>query len=319
MNRVAVTGSHGYIGSVLRMILSDHGVDVYACDNRSDIGSLPVHCNSYTKSLLRCSFDEDEFIYTVIAGNIDTIYHLAGTSLVGPDATDPLLYYWNNTARTATMLKKLTDRGWRGHIIFSSTAAVYGSSDQPLRETDITAPNSVYGASKLLTEQILATASKYGINTTTFRFFNVAGALDEMGEEHEDTHLISRLCVAALNHSTVSVFGTDYPTSDGTCIRDYVDVCDICRALIYAANNGIYGTYNLGTKTGTSVLDMISIFNEVTGRNVSWQQADRRPGDVPSLTADSTEFQRTGFKYKYNVRDVIKSSWDYFRKAEYGF
>lgn len=314
MTNVAVTGSHGYIGSVLRKMLTDSGVNVYACDNRWDLSLLPVDFNAYAKQVLAWSYDSDQFVSAVIANKIKTIYHLAGTSLVGPDAMDPLLYYWNNTARTTTLLKKLSDRGWRGHIIFSSTAAVYGGSDQPLQETDIPAPNSVYGASKLFTEQILAHADKYGMKATTFRFFNVAGALGEMGEEHEDTHLVSRLCMAAIDNSTINVFGVDYPTHDGTCVRDYVDVRDICRAQIHAAENGVYGTYNLGTKTGTSVLEMIKIFNEETNNNVVWQQADRRAGDAPSLTADPTKFQRTGFEYKYDVRDVITSSWEYFRK-----
>lgn len=313
MNNVAVTGSHGYIGSVLRKMLDERGLNVHCCDNRVDYNqNTNKDYRDYVYDMYTCSFDDDEFVSNIIRHDINTIYHLAATSLVGPDLTDPMLYYWNNTGNTINFVRKLIARGWDGHIVFSSTAAVYESKDRPLLETSDTKPLSAYGISKLQCEHVLNSAHRYGINTTSFRFFNVAGAYDEMGEEHEDTHLVSRLCVSALSGTPLVVYGADYPTADGTCIRDYVDVRDICRAQIHASDQRVFGTYNLGTKTGTSVKEMIDLFNKHTLNDVKYNIGERRFGDAAYLTADPSKFESTGFKYNYDTIDVITSSWEYF-------
>lgn len=314
--KIAVTGSHGYIGSVLRKMLYNHAHDVYACDNQMSHWKKSDY-RDYCYNAYDCSYDEDLFIDAVCKDGVEVIYHFAATSLVGPDSEDPLLYYWNNVARTTNMIKKLADNGWKGHIVFSSTAAVYASKHTPLVENDLTVPANVYGNSKLMCETVLLEGQKYGIDTTVFRFFNVAGAFHEMGEEHEDTHLISRLCAAALGDNTISIFGNDYSTVDGTCVRDYVDVRDICRAAMYAMYKKLYGVYNLGTNTGTSVKQVVEIFNQLTENNVHTIVGPRRAGDAAFLTADSSLFEATGFNYTYDISDVITSSWDYFR-GEYG-
>lgn len=304
MNNVAVTGSAGYIGSILCDMLEDQGSNVLRCD-------IDAKTSGYWGS-----FDDHEFIRMIELHHTDTIYHLAATSLVGPDSEDPLLYMWNNTSRTTNFLHLLIQLGWQGHIIFASTAAVYASSvfEQPLTEKDRTDPSSVYGKSKLRCEEVLNMCSQYGINVTNFRFFNVAGAHNGKGEELSDTHLLSRMCWSVLNNEPLTVYGNNYPTHDGTCVRDYIDVRDVCRAQLFAAQNKVYGTYNLGTKKGHSVVTMISMFDKFTNNLVPYEYGDRRPGDVHYLTADPDLFIKQGFEYKYNLEQTIVSTWEHFKR-----
>ena len=304
MNNVAVTGSAGYIGSVLCDMLEEQGSNVLRCD-------IDAKTSGYWGS-----FDELEFTRMIDLHRTDTIYHLAATSLVGPDSEDPLLYMWNNTSRTTNFLHNLIQLGWQGHIIFASTAAVYASSvfEQPLTEKDRTDPLTVYGKSKLRCEEVLNMSTHYGMKVTNFRFFNVAGAHNDKGEELFDTHLLSRICWAALTGNPVTVYGNNYTTRDGTCIRDYVDVRDICRAQLFAAQNKVYGTYNLGTKHGLSVYEMIDNFNVYTGTKVHFKIGERRPGDLHHLTANSDLFIKQGFNYKYNLEQTITSTWEHFKR-----
>ena len=307
---VAVTGSHGFIGSVLCRVLTEAGHDVYACDNKKFLG--PDF--RYFKTVVNCSFDDDYYIDMIHRHDIHIIYHLAATSTVGPDATDPWLYYSNNPARTTNLIKKLADRGWKGHIVFSSTAAVYGDKDYPVRETNSTEPTNNYGFSKLMCEHILREGHKYGINVTILRYFNVAGAYDDLGEEVEDTHLLSRICTAACDGTDVTVFGTDYSTDDGTCVRDYIHVRDVCRAQLHAVDKKLYGTYNLGTNRGASVGEMINVFETYTGVNIQHKTGPRREGDPPFLVANGQKFVDTGFEYKHSsLQEIVTSQWEHFK------
>lgn len=306
--KVLITGSHGYIGSVLSSMFKERGDMVIGCDNDLDKDDPP---NIFARRL-RSSFDEGFVISMVLLYKIDVIVHLAAASTIGPDSDDPLWYHYNNTARTISLLHKLHHAGWKGHIIFASTAAVYASSAVPVHELDIISPGSVYGRTKLDCEKVL----KHWDKTTVFRFFNVAGAHNGFGEEAEDTHLISKISTAALNRRPVCIYGGDYPTRDGTCVRDYVHVYDICSAIIFSAEQEVYGTYNLGTQTGFTVKEVIEQFNMHTGQNVEYTIGERRPGDEPFLVANPSWFERkTGFTYKYKLRDIINSSWEYFKNG----
>lgn len=309
---VAVTGSHGYIGSVLRKTLTELGHDVYACDNKPLISNL-----NYLKTIATCSFDDDQYVSMVVMYGCKTIFHLAASSLLGPSATDPLLYYQNNTARTINLIKKLADRGWKGRIVFSSTAAVYGDQlTGVVTENSPLQPCNFYGKSKLACEEILSVAHMYGIDVTIFRYFNVAGAYDDMGQESGEPHLITRICNAAAGRNPLTVYGDDYPTEDGTCIRDYVHVRDICNAQIYAMDNQINGTFNLGTFTGTSVKEIISGFIDVNRINVEYEIGKRREGDPTTLIAYPYEYTTTGFKYKHSQLDnILQSAWEYFKNG----
>ena len=319
--KVAVTGSHGYIGWVLRKTLTERGIDVYACDNKEYLGGDFRHL----KSVLHCSYDDHAFIQTVITNQIDTIFHLGASSLLGPSATNPLLYYWNNTARTINMIKQLTDLGWQGHIIFSSTAAVYGAQDDPVTESSALTPCNNYGHSKLMCENVLDIAPKYGIDVTVFRYFNVAGAYEDIGQDTGEPHIITRICNAAAGDAPLSVFGNDYPTDDGTCVRDYVHVRDVCEAQIHAMNlqrgGRIRGVnkYNLGTNTGTSVYEIISAFIDVNRIDVPYSIGRRRAGDPAFLVANPDKFVDTGFEYQYSsIEQIVESAWYYYKGKSNG-
>jgi UDP-glucose 4-epimerase len=312
---VLVTGSHGYIGSVLCKVLTEAGHNVVAVDNKKFLGGD----FRYFRTVYHHSFDSDMVANLVITEKIEVIYHLAATSLVGPDALDPIEYYWNNVSHTTNMVHKLIERGWKGRIVFASTAAVYSPQSnmlgRPFDEYSQVDPASVYGRTKLICEDVLKHATKYGIKTSIFRFFNVAGAVDDLGEEHEDTHLISRICHAALGHSDMKVYGDNFDTPDGTCIRDYVHVLDVCRAMMCYRPEAPLEVYNLGTGQGASVKQVIDFFTCVTGIDVPYEVVRRRAGDVSTLVADGSAFKRdTGFQYQHSfLVEIIETSWEYFR------
>ncbi len=308
---VAVTGSHGYIGSVLCKTLTEAGHDVFACDNKKFLGGD----FRYFKTIVNQSFDCDYYVDMIIYHNIQTIFHLAASSLLGPSVTDPLLYYTNNTGRTAAFVKKLADRGWKGHIIFSSTAAVYGNKPTPCKETDGTYPINHYGHSKRMCEKILNSAHVYGIRTTTFRYFNVAGAYEDIGQDAGEPHIVTRICNAAHSGHPLIVFGSDYSTRDGTCVRDYLHVRDVCNAQVHAMDIGcdVYQTFNLGTKEGTTVFEIIKAFVEVNKVHVPYNVGGKREGDPAVLIADPQSFIDTGFTYKHSsIEDITSSAWRKF-------
>jgi UDP-glucose 4-epimerase len=307
---VLVTGSHGYIGSVLCKTLTEAGHRVFACDTKQHLGGN----FDYLYTVYHRSFDDDEVLDVIDYNQIDTIFHLAASSLLGPSATDPLLYYHNNTARTINLLNKLREREWKGHIIFSSTAAVYGDQGSIVTENaSILQPCNHYGHSKLMCEQAINVAHMYGIKTTTFRYFNVAGAYDDRGQDAGEPHIITRICNAVAGKAPLTVFGIDYKTKDGTCIRDYVHVRDVCRAQIHAMDNKVEGIYNLGTQDGTSVLEIINAFEDVNKVNVEFQSGMRRTGDPAYLVAAPWKFMDTGFEYKHStIEEIVKSAWSYY-------
>lgn len=311
---VVVTGCNGYIGSILSEILIERGYNVLGCD------LVGVHPNS--KLVNFCiDFSDNRFIDCIVRGNVKTIFHLAATSLVGPSYTDPLSYYDNNVAKTISFLQKLKTVGWKGHIVFASTAAVYGnnSNKDSFVESDPLNPVNHYGQSKLICENVLNACRSYDITETNFRFFNVVGSYKDFGEENNDTHLLSRLCYSAINNQPFYLFGDDYPTRDGTCIRDYVHVVDVCEAQILASErlNNCTQTYNLGTHRGTSVYEMIAAFKKYTKQRIDVVVDKRRMGDPANLIANPNLFTgSTGFEYNHSsLKEMIKSTWEHFKKG----
>lgn len=311
---VAVTGCNGFIGSILTEMLLERGYNVYGCDCSG------VEPNPKLKNFWNGDFAQPIFIDWIVKAKVKTIFHLAATSLVGPSYTQPLEYYRNNTSSTSIFVDELNKQNWKGHIIFSSTAAVYGNrtSGVLFTEFDQTHPINHYGNSKLMAENILASAFVNGIICTSFRFFNVVGSYKSLGEEVDDTHLLSRLSFAALNQTPFHLYGNDYNTGDGTCVRDYVHVVDVCEAQIHALNTlGTTSTvFNLGTRQGTSVLEMVNAFQKFTNTNVNVVIDKRREGDPDVLVADPRKFiYTTGFEYKHSsLREMITSTWEYYKK-----
>ncbi|MDK8640292.1 UDP-glucose 4-epimerase GalE [Niallia taxi] len=257
---------------------------------------------------------------------IKAVMHFAAFSLVGESVQDPFKYYENNVANTLTLLKTMLKFNVK-NFIFSSTAATYGIPEEEIiLEKSNTAPINPYGRSKLMVEQILADFHEaYGLNYVVFRYFNAAGAHEsgEIGEKHDpETHLIPIILQHLLGQrESISVFGTDYPTEDGTCIRDYIHVTDLAAAHIKGVEALLDGskqaeTYNLGNGVGYSVKEVIETCENVTGKKANVVLADRRAGDPARLVASSNKiYEDLGWKAERGLESIIQSAWEWHKKA----
>ncbi|MCM3363560.1 UDP-glucose 4-epimerase GalE [Niallia sp. MER TA 168] len=255
---------------------------------------------------------------------IKAVMHFAAFSLVGESVQDPYKYYENNVANTLTLLKMMLKHNVK-NFIFSSTAATYGiPEDEMISESSKTAPINPYGKSKLMIEQILADFHQaYGLNYVVLRYFNAAGAHEsgEIGENHDpETHLIPIILQHLLGtREAISVFGTDYPTEDGTCIRDYIHVTDLAAAHIKALEALLNGskeaeTYNLGNGVGYSVKEVIETCERVTGKSANVIYADRRAGDPARLIASSHKiYEELGWKAERDLETIIASAWNWHK------
>jgi UDP-glucose 4-epimerase len=296
---VLVTGGAGYIGSHTVHALVDAGERVVVLDNLSTgfASALP-------KPLLPIVGDvgDPKLVGSLIEQHqVDAVIHFAGSTIVPESMRDPLGYYRNNTANSRTLIEAAVKGGVK-HFIFSSTAAVYGNPERvPVSEDDPTAPLSPYGWSKLMTEQMLRDAgAAYGLNHVILRYFNVAGA-DPKGRTGLSTagatHLIKVAVETALDRRPqMDVFGTDYPTPDGTCIRDFIHVSDLAHAhlaaLDYLRSGGTSQTLNCGYGRGYSVLEVLSAVGRACGHRLAVNLTERRPGDIMSSIADASRIRK---------------------------
>lgn len=322
MKTAIVTGAYGYIGSVLCKMLRERDYFVVGIDNdpraQADwVSSACIDrvdvCNDY----LLDDFASAEGLHVVREYRDATIFHLAANSLLGPSAYDPLSYYENNTAKTLHLLQSLRPSN---RLVFASTAAVYGVTDKVVKETSKISPPNNYGRSKLWCEHMIDSAYQIlDLKATSFRFFNVIGAYKGMGQLPETPHIINQLCDRALKRETFKINGDDFPTPDGTCIRDYVHVADICNAMIHADEymrdhkKSMHEKFNLGTNFGQSVKEIVDIFRK-TCYDVPVEVGPRRVGDPPFLVADPSKFiKKTGFMYEHSsdLEAMIKSAWEY--------
>jgi len=248
--------------------------------------------------------------------------------LVGESVSDPASYYQNNVGQTLNLLQAMKQTGHK-RLVFSSTAAVYGNPEQDaINENHPKNPINPYGRGKWMVEQILQDyAQAYGMDSVCLRYFNAAGADPSaaIGEKHNpETHLIPNILksVASGGELTLNVFGTDYPTSDGSCVRDYIHVNDLASAHLlageYLQNNAGYHAFNLGIGKGFSVLEVIKAAEAVTGQNIEYKPCDRRPGDPPTLVADSTLAQQTlNWQPAYtDIESIIKTAWPWHKNHE---
>jgi UDP-glucose 4-epimerase len=307
---VLVTGGAGYIGSHMVHALFDAGERVVVLDNLTTGFDWAV-ARGAVLVISDCG-DQPQVSALIAEYEIDAIVHFAGSIVVPESVRDPLGYYRNNTVNSRALIEAAVRRGVR-HFIFSSTAAVYGNPARiPMHEDDPTVPTSPYGSSKLMTEIILRDAgAAHGLRYMILRYFNVAGAdpLRRTGQSTRGaTHLIKVAVETALGlRPRVDVFGTDYPTPDGTCIRDYIHVCDLvrahCDALAYLRGGGESATLNCGYGRGFSVLEVIETVKRVSGVDFKVELAGRRAGDPAHIVA-GVDRARSTLKWQPRFDDL---------------
>lgn len=325
---VLVTGGAGYIGSHCVYGLIEKGEEVVIVDNLQTGHEDAVHPKArFYKGDIRDRVFLDKVFYE---NSIDSVIHFAANSIVGESMKQPLSYYDNNVYGTEVLLSAMNKNNVR-RIVFSSTAATYGEPERiPILETDRTEPTNAYGETKLAMEKMMKWADgAHGIKFIALRYFNVAGAHESglIGEDHRpETHLIPLILQVPLNkRETITVFGDDYDTHDGTCIRDYIHVMDLVEAHILALNKlragGSSTVYNLGNGEGFSVKEMIDAARRVTGHQIPAVVAGRRAGDPSKLIASSEKAQKElGWKARYaGVEEIISSAWKWHKSHPNGF
>jgi UDP-glucose 4-epimerase len=320
--KVLVVGGAGYIGSHMVKDLLDTGYDVITLDDLS---------TGHRELLPGGEFIEGGLGDTALLDNLFSthtilaVMHFAAFSLVGESVEKPLMYYRNNMAATAELLDSMIRHNVK-RFIFSSTAAVYGEPVEiPITESHPCNPTNPYGASKIAVERMLKDCdSAYGFKYISLRYFNAAGAdkSGKIGERHRnETHLIPLVLeVAAGRRENIKIFGANYPTPDGTCIRDYIHVSDLTSAHLLALKSLLSGgdsaVYNLGNNRGYSVREVIELARKVTGKPIPAIEADKRPGDPAILIASSDQIKKTlGWKPEYeDLETIIKTAWKWHQK-----
>ena len=317
--KILVTGGAGYIGSVVTEFLIGSGHEVVIIDNLSTghRGALDPGVEFHEGDLLDTGFVEN-----ILPGGVEAVCHFAAFSQVGESVADPLKYYTNNVTGAISLLGAMKRAGMR-NFLFSSTAAVYGEPEEvPITEDSVLMPVNAYGNTKLAIERMLGDCAKaWDLKALSLRYFNAAGASKDHGEDHDpETHLIPLLLDAAMGRrGELIVYGDDYPTRDGTCIRDYIHVKDLATAHVLGLEKlveGLSGVLNLGNGTGFSVLEVIEAASEITGLEVPHRIGDRRPGDPASLVASSARAEDLlGWKREFpEVERIIADAYEW-RKA----
>lgn len=323
-----VCGGAGYIGSHIVKLLVENGESVIVVDN---LETGHIDAVDERAILELGDLKDEEFLERVFSKHkIDGVIDFAAFSLVGESVEEPLKYFENNFYGTLCLLKMMKKHNIN-NIVFSSTAATYGEvENMPILETNKTEPTNPYGESKLAVEKMLKwSANAYGLKYTVLRYFNVAGAYPtaEIGEAHTcETHLIPIILQVALGkRDKISIYGDDYPTNDGTCIRDYIHVMDLADAHILALKRlkegGDSQIFNLGNGEGFSVKEVIEVARKVTGHSIPAEISPRRAGDPAKLIASSEKaMEILKWKPKYNkLEQIIESAWNWHKKNPNGY
>ena len=311
-----VTGGSGFIGSVVVRQLLDMGYEVSVFDNleRGHRSFVDRRAKLFEGDL------RDREVIGRVLGEVkpDAVLHFAAYALVGESMSDPMLYFDNNVSGGVNLLSAMERTGCR-RIVFSSSCATYGvPPGLPIEEDMPQRPTNPYGHSKLMFEQMCSwLAETKGLRPTFLRYFNAAGAVPEwgLGEDHEpETHIIPNVLKVALGQrDAVQIFGDDYPTPDGTCVRDYVHLKDLCSAHVLALEKESLGAYNLGTGNGISVMQIVEACRKVTGRPIPVKMCPRRPGDPPALYASGEKARREmGWDPQFSdVENIVKDAWEF--------
>jgi UDP-glucose 4-epimerase len=320
LKHILVTGGAGYIGSHTTRVLLDRGYDVTVVD---DLSRGYRHNVAPGRLRVMNTADIDGLVRLMAERPVDAVIHFAAYAAVGESTVKPEIYFANNTGGSLSLFTAMLRTGVR-LLVFSSTAAVYGMpASSPITEDFPYAPINPYGESKVMVEKILRWFdSIHGLRSISLRYFNASGAEPHgtLGEEHEpETHLIPLLLRAVKTGAPITIFGDDYPTPDGTCIRDYIHVLDLAEAHIVALESLLAGApsdhFNVGTGAGHSIREVIATVEEVTGKKVPYVIGPRREGDPPALVADSGKLQRTlGWKPRHaDLRGIVANAWEFER------
>jgi UDP-glucose 4-epimerase len=324
-DRVLVTGGAGYIGSVVTSQLLAKGCEVIVFDNFSNSrkpavpsGAKLVTGDTADRSLLDRVFTENR---------IDAVMHFAASIEAGESMKVPEKYFRNNTANSLTLLEAILAHKIP-RLVFSSTAALYGTPERtPIEETDLLHPTNAYGESKLLVEHMLSWFHRiHGLRYASLRYFNASGATPEHGEDHRpESHLIPLILQVALGkREHIDIYGTDYPTPDGTCVRDYIHVTDLASAhllVLDALREKEKLIYNLGNGRGFTVREVIETVRRVTGHPIPAREVDRRAGDPAVLVASSAKIKRDlNWEPQFpSLEAIVRSAWDWFRAHPDGY
>ena len=315
MINVIVTGVTGYIGGQIALRLIDAGYTVYGIDRREP----PKHLLGVCDGFLYQDFASDVALSWIIQKQPKAIIHCAGTSLVGPSVKDPSEYYNNNVVKTLRLLDIVKNSLSKCKFIFSSSAATYGEPVMnPIHEVDPKEPVSPYGESKLMIDMMLESYHRaYGLDYVSFRYFNACGADPQgrHGQEPGATHLIAKLLEATRDDGQFRIYGDDYPTDDGTCVRDYVHVDDVAQAHVLALYMRVPpGVYNLGSNQGTSVKQVMDRARTIVGKMPYIGVEARREGDPPVLVASADKYDAIGWRKNYTLDDMIQHSWNWYTR-----
>jgi UDP-glucose 4-epimerase len=319
---ILVVGGAGYIGSICSELLLDEGNAVAVLDNLSEGHRRAVDSRA---QFIEGDLQDRQHTASILSEiRPGAVMHFAASALVSESMRDPSKYFRNNIACGLNLLDAMVAVGVK-QFVFSSTCAVFGPPDRlPIDETFPTRPINPYGESKLAFEKILHWYDRiHGLKFISLRYFNAAGASKKFGEDHRlETHLIPNVLKVALGEKPhVEIFGTDYETPDGTCIRDYIHIVDLARAHILALGAKKSEFYNLGTGGGSSVHEVVEVSCKVTGRKIDSVKKPRRPGDPPRLIASSDKIKRElGWQPKFqSLEAIIESAWDWHQKFPRGY
>ncbi len=322
---ILVCGGAGYIGSHINKQLNKEGYETIVFDNLVYGHREAVKWGTFVKGDL-ANIDEIRDVFE--KNTIDAVFHFAAYAYVGESVTEPEKYYYNNVVNTLNLLKVMKEHGCN-KIIFSSTCATYGEPERvPITEDMPQNPINPYGMTKLTVERIFRDYQKaYDLQFAVLRYFNAAGADPdgEIGESHNpETHIIPLVLDAASGkRPDIKVFGTDYPTPDGSCIRDYIHVTDLAdahvRSLYYLEEGGVGDFFNLGNTIGTSVLEVVESAKKVTGKDFTVTLTDRRPGDPAKLVGSSEKARKVlGWEPKFaDIDTIVKHAWNWHENATY--
>jgi UDP-glucose 4-epimerase len=320
--KILVTGGAGYIGSVCTELLLNEGHQVAVFDNLSEGHRAALDPRA---EFIRGDLENRQQIAAAISKTRpDAVMHFAANALVGESMRNPSKYFRNNVANGLNLLDAVGGAGVQ-RFIFSSTCAIFGPPERlPIDETVPARPINPYGESKLLFEKMLRWYGEiHGLRFVSLRYFNAAGASAKFGEDHRlETHLIPNVLKVAMGQQPrVEIFGTDYETPDGTCIRDYIHILDLARAHILALGSSKCEFYNLGTGGGASVREVIDCCRRITGLKIEVVEKPRRPGDPARLIASSGKIKRElGWKPQFESLDaIVESAWKWHQKFPRGY